>query len=72
MLTFYIVCIDSTRWNILQRFWSLYWHDIMQLQQIWQLHIHANLPFHHIPDWDLVTRGHLSIVNSLSCSRNQF
>ncbi len=27
-----------------------YWHDsITQLLQICQLHIHANLPFHHIP-----------------------
>ncbi len=55
-----------------------YWHDsITQLLQICRLHIHdVNLPFHHIPRCSIELRsgdcgGHLSKVNSLSCSRNQ-
>ncbi len=55
-----------------------YWHDsITQLLQICRLHIHdVNLSFHHIPKCSIGLRsgdcgGHLSKVNSLSCSRNQ-
>ncbi len=55
-----------------------YWHDsITQLLQICRLHIHDdNLSFHHIPKvlyWIEIwwCGGHLSKVNSLSCSRNQ-
>jgi len=56
-----------------------YWHDsITQLLQICRLHIHnVNLPFHHISKvlyWTEIwwLWSHLSTVNSLSCSRNQF
>ncbi len=77
-------CLNSSwhRFNkVLKTFlrdFGPYWHDsITQLQQICWLHIHdAKLPFHHIPKvlywieiWWLW--GHLSKVNSLSCSRNQ-
>ncbi len=77
-------CLNSP-WNrfnkMLETFlrdFGPYWHDsITQLLQICRLHIHdANLPFHHIPRCSIGLRsgdcgGHLSKVNSLSCSRNQ-
>lgn len=47
-----------------------YWHDIS-----WHIY-DARLPFHHTPkvrlDWSVDRGGHLSTVNPLSCSRNQF
>ncbi len=77
-------CLNSL-WNrlnkVLETFlrdFGPYWHDsITQLLQICRLHIHdATLPFHHIPKVLIGLRsgdcgGHLSKVNSLSCSRNQ-
>ncbi len=77
-------CLNSSwhRFNkVLETFlrdFGPYWHDsITQLLQICRQHIYdANLPFHHIPKCSIVLRysdcgGHLSKVNSLSCSRNQ-
>ncbi len=78
-------CFKSSwhRFNkVLEKFlrdFGPYWHDsIAQLLQICRLHIHnANLPFHHIPNVLYIglrpgdCGGHLSKVNTLSCSRNQ-
>ncbi len=77
-------CLNSSwhRFNkVLETFLrdvGAYRHDIItQLLQICRLHIHdVNLPFHHIPKVLYWLRsgdcgGHLSKVNSLSCSRNQ-
>jgi len=49
----------------------------MQFLQICRLHIYnVNLLFHHIQKllyWtEILTADHLSLVNSLACSRNQF
>ncbi len=77
-------CLNSSwhRFNkVLETFlrdFGPYCHDrITQLLQICRLHIHdVNLSFHHIPNVLYWLRsgdcgGHLSKVNSLSCSRNQ-
>lgn len=61
--------------NIFFRFWSILMTEINTVD-CWQYIHDTNLPLHHIPKISVGLRsgdcrGHLSTVNTTSCSRNQ-